>query len=628
MSREFHSLDRPKPLEPAASTAAHWEPKANVETDKCRCATHVANDGQSLELQTPAGGRATGSSETPLRPNADDEAICLIPSHSHAGGPLAATKWKMLPSDEKQKQSGPRHPGSSIRRSGSDTQISDSTPPDKTTRPRRWSTGASGRRTTQSRSRSMSYQGSSQGSPTTSAAFFEPRCDAYPRDWCEEFCRNWTRSFEQAHWDLEQTWKGVCFAQLKGDSNVVKDWDKSLRAGIQQTWQPLNDLHHILQVYFHEAEAQNHKLYPKLTEQYMGWRTPDQVETHRTMCLVGEEGRAPEQGFDGDSPEGDGHTPGGFSDAGDTDQLTTHQLFKIARVFNDADWAVKRLQGGLNRFVQCRLSYVWVLGQNRYGTQPQYVRKVVQASKDCLKLSKCLVDMLKGSPNQLCKYMNLDPAKVPSCWPPGKDDRRSDMSGAGVTREGHIPRVQGGRRLPRSFNFQLFSLQAGRIALQISSHARILSQGATQAVSRRMLAMVENMENKASEVGEGGAEAKVRCLGKKIRHASFVRTGHETPAETISLLDSVTWPAVLEPRSGRIVKTHGRLAKLPLVTLLANIDCLLESPRSQAEYPSKSARNSRALTDSTSVGEPGAEKGQGSASAATSAASVDPPAHI
>jgi hypothetical protein len=148
------------------------------------------------------------------------------------------------------------------------------------------------------------------------------------------------------------------------------------------------------------------------------------------------------------------------------------------------------------------------------------------------------------------------------------------MSGAVVVRGGVVPREQGGPKLPRSFEFQRVSLQIGRIALVANAHAPFLSLEATKAFSRRMLAMSEKLTNEARKAGDWTMEAKVQGLSKRIRDVSE-RTDQGASPETISLLDSVTWLAVLEPRSGGGVKTHDELASVPLETLLDNLDSLL-----------------------------------------------------
>lgn len=407
---------------------------------------------------------------------------------------------------------------------------------------------------------------------TTSVASSEvPPVAPRLRQWCEEFCRKWTQGFSNAYWDLGQAWKRVCFAQFKGDNDLVREWDKSLRVNVQHIWQPLSDFHYVVQIYSHLATARDYRLYPELTTRYLGWLTPEQMEIHRDLCssLEGGEDWAPVDG-----PRGDSRVLGNASIPGSTYQLTTRQLFKVSRVCNDAEWAVKLLSRGLDEFRHRRAAYVWADEQCRNDLRPLYAQKGIQSRNDCLELSKCLVAELKWSPTLLCESMGLDPAKVPSCCYPGREGQRPHMSGAVVVRGGLVPREQGGPKLSRSFEFQRLSLQIGRVVLVVNVHARFLTLGAARAVSRRMLARSEKLASEARKAGEWRMEAKVQSLRRRIRDVSE-RTNQSVFPETISFLDSVTWLAVLEPRSGGGVKTHDQLARLPLETLLDNLDSLL-----------------------------------------------------
>ncbi|ROW04919.1 hypothetical protein VPNG_07013 [Cytospora leucostoma] len=200
----------------------------------------------------------------------------------------------------------------------------------------------------------------------------------------------------------------------------------------------------------------------------------------------------------------------------------------------------------------------------------------------CLEAIKCVVAELKRSPVRLCEAMGLDPAKVPACYQ-AKDGESPMMSGAIVKPESPVPQQQGGGYLSRSFGLQKSSLHAGRIALEMNYHLPFLSHETATAVSNRMLARSEMMANRAANAGESKNEAKMRSLRGKIKDVRD-RTEYDSVPETLTLLDSVTWRAVMEPRSGREVKIHDQLGRVPLESLLDILDSLLVPANSPDEH--------------------------------------------
>ncbi|KUI62337.1 hypothetical protein VP1G_09458 [Cytospora mali] len=380
----------------------------------------------------------------------------------------------------------------------------------------------------------------------------------------------------RTYWDLGQAWKSVCFARLRRGDWLVREWDRTLQEGIRHAWQPLSDFNYVMQIYYHLTGARNYRVFPELTVRYLSWMMPEQMKIHRDWYLSLEEGSQSSVvvRLRDNSSSGHSRVTDGLRITGSKYPLTTCQLFKVARVCNDAEWAVKLLLEGLNEFRYCRAAYLWAGERRRNDLRPYLAQKCTQARNECLDMSKCLVARLKVSPILLCEFMGLDPAKVPSCHYPERSNMSSDMSGAVVTQEGRVPREQGERDLSRSFGFQKFSLQIGHIALEINYHAPFLPRGAIKSVSRRMLARSERLADEARKAGEWRTEAKMRCLRKKIRCVSE-RTEQNSFPETIRLLDSVTRPAVLEPQGGAGVKAHGELGGLPLETLLDKLDSLL-----------------------------------------------------
>ncbi|ROV90096.1 hypothetical protein VMCG_09771 [Cytospora schulzeri] len=390
------------------------------------------------------------------------------------------------------------------------------------------------------------------------------------------------RKNDLAIWDNRSTWHCATYDyvearagdRLRAGGDRVRGWDNILREDIGHIWQPLSDFHYAVQIYLHLAQARNYRLHPGLTSRYLSWMTPEQMEIYGDLGSSLRKDDWASMDEASGSGSGSGRALGNHSVPGSAYPLTAHQLFKIARVCNDAEWAVKLLSRGLDEFRHWRAAYVWADEQRRSDLRRHYAQKATQATKDCLELSNHLVAELKGSPILLCRYLGLDPAKVPSCCYSGRDSQRPDMSGAVVAQAGHVPREQGGPKLSRSFEFQRLSLHIGRIALEINLRAPFLSLGATRAVSGRMLSKSERLANEARKASEWRTEAKVRSLGKKIRDISE-RTDQEALPETIGLLDSVTWPAVLKPQSGWGARTHDELGKLPLEMLLDNLDLLL-----------------------------------------------------
>lgn len=564
-------VDRPNPPEPVKSTTPLNADVVGAENGRVSshtstapgCPAPVGIDKQLSELRKPANGTAARPVETVLQQEVNEEKQCLASSNLSTCGTTVESRWRPESCRDEQGLCSLHRPGSSRPYVPAHSQTSN-LPSPKTPRRRRWSTGACPQELQRPRlSTNQSWSRSQSVPPITSDASSKALpIAARLRKWCEELCRKWTQGFSDAYWDLGQVWKGVCFAQFKGGNNLVRERDKALRAGVQHVWQPLADFHYVVQIYCHLSTAQNYKLHPELTTRYLDWMTPEQMGIYQDRCssLEGEDW-ASVNGARGDSGVL------GYP-------LTTRQLFQVARICNDAEWAVKLLSVRLDAFKHWRAVFVWADEQRRNCLRPLYAQRCIQSTNDCLRLSKGLVAELQGSPALLCNSMGLDPAKVPSCCYPGRDGQRPHMSGAVVVRGGHVPRGPGGPKLPRSFGFQRVSLQIGRIALVASVHAPFLSLEATRTFSRRMLALSEKLANEARKAGEWKMGAKVQGLSKRIRDVSERKDQGASP-ETISLLDSVTWLAVLEPRSGGGVKTYDELASVPLDTLLDNLDSLL-----------------------------------------------------
>lgn len=577
MSWAYHNLEKSKPIDPVGSTAP-WNANITV-AEQGRLSSYIpiaserpepiANDNQLSEMQNPENRQAVRAKEMKLQPRASGEHKCLSSSFICALDPIVKDIWcPVFGKDDHQSLCGLDSPGSSRTRSQPHIQIPMLPSPQKQRR-RRWSIGAC-RSGIQGPSLSTNRSRSQSVSSTTSTDPSEAPPAAKLRQWCEKFCRTWTQGFERAYWDLGQVWKGVCFAHLRGGYGIVRNWDKALQADVRHIWQPLSDFHYVVEIYPHLSDARNYRLHPELTARYLSWMTTEQMEIHTQLCSNpgGENWASVDEARDDNCVRGD------LDSAGSVYPLTTRQLFKVARVCNDAEWAVKSLLDWLDEFRRCRAAFVWVDEQRRYDLRTDCAQRGYQAIENCLEQSKRLVATLDGSLVLLCEAMGLDPVKVPSCCCRVRDGQESRMSGAAVTQVNHVPRQQDGPKLERSFEFQRASIQIGHIALKMNIHAPFLSHGAAKAISRRMLARSEKLANQAMKAGERRTEAKVRRLSEKIRDISQ-RTDQEALPETISLLDSVTRPAVLEPRSGGGVRTYDELAKLPLETLLDKLSFML-----------------------------------------------------
>lgn len=459
-------------------------------------------------------------------------------------------------------------PVSSITRSQSLTNISSTFSPQRTRR-RRWSIGAYREDITcpdLSKKRGQRQDLSSTASDESS----EAPTAADMRIWCEELCRKWTEGFSEAYWDLGQVWKTVCFAQSRAGYGIVNEWDKALRAQVLRIWHPLSDFHYVVQIYHHLADARNCRLYPELTARYLSWMTTEQMMIHSQLCpsLV-KEGCASLDGATDNS-----HASGDVRMEGSIYPLTTRQLFRVARICNDVEWEIRRLLESLDEFKRCRSAFMLADERRRYGIRQFCTQRGGRATRYCLERIEYLVATLEGFPVLLCEAMGLDTATVPSCCDPLGDDQEPHMSGAAMTTTSHYSRQQDESKLQRSFEFQRASLQIGRVALNMNRHVPFLSREAAKRISRRMLVRSENLVNQTIKAGERRTEAKMRRLSGKIKDMAQ-RADNEALPETISLLDSVTWPAVLAPRSGDGVRTYDELARLPLETLLDNLDSLL-----------------------------------------------------
>lgn len=578
---QAQNLDKSKPVDHIVSDVS-WntnlvEIKQNVLSSHKSIGPErpdpTANDTQVLELPKAVDDQAVGPEEMRLSPEGKDEEEAPISSNISAIGPAVGDNQARFSSRIEDAPCGLDRPGSRIFRTQSLTQNSN-LPSPQTQRQRRWSVGSC-RSDTQRPSLSTNQsrrRGQSISSTTTSTASSEAPPAAKVKQWCEEFCSLWTQGFLNAYWELGLLWKGVCFTQLRGCYGMARDWDKALLANIERIWQPLSDFQYVAKIYPHLSITRTRRLHPEVTAYYLSWMTPEQTEIHKQMPpnnLVEEDWASVDEARD------DSCAPGAHDVFGNAYPLTTRQLFRAARICNDAEWAIVRLLDWLRKFKHCRADFVWAEEQRHYGLRRDYARRAHQASEYCSQMVKKLLETLKGSSILLCKAMGLDPARVPSCCYSLSESQELQMSGAAATEVSQVAPEQGTPKLDHSFELQKASLQIGRVALKMNLKAPFLSHRAATGISSRMLARSEELADQAMKAGERRTEAKMRCLSKKIRDVSR-RTEREALPETIGLLCSVTRPATLQIRSDVYIYLHDDLSKIPLETLLDNMGSMLE----------------------------------------------------
>lgn len=455
---------------------------------------------------------------------------------------------------------------------GTQSACDTSTPRDRT-QSRRWSMGGSA-------GGGLQYAADETGS-------WVPTVDiATVRRWCDEFQETRVAEWQQTVTEFGQTWKRWCFVQQQ-----ARSWqDNLIKEAIKNFWQPLSDFDYVLSVYSFLEGVRNPNLLPHLRRTYMTWRLPEQTRFHEGCGLRDEDDGSSNIRTPSDSMSRDNESRATASKY----PLTIHQHLRVARICDDVAAELKSLQHWLDEFQgrreacarasQAGLSNA-VMAECRW--------KFTDSAREFSSLAKLLTKYLRDSRRRLCEALGLDPKRVPG----GDTITAPTMTAMKYEKAAHIRRTSPGRpALSRKFRLKMASLQASRIALKANLYMTVMPCKIAQRLLERMMVRSTEMATMAVEAGDYKAEATMHRLHNKIRKVSE-RAGQEYPdvKPKMTLLDSETWPAVLNPRKDMQVEVHGHIST-PVETL---IDMLL-SPQDPVSLPgsNKSGNGNRRLDNS------------------------------
>lgn len=399
-----------------------------------------------------------------------------------------------------------------------------------------------------------------------------PKFDiATVRRWCEEFHETRVARWQQTVTDFGQAWKQWCFAQRQ-----VRSWqDNLIREAIKNFWQPLNDFSYVLSVYSFLEGVRNRNLLPHLRRTYMTWRSPEQTRLHEGCGLRDEEAEPSNKNPSSDGTFRDDESRTTASKY----PLTIHQHLRVARICDDVAGKLKSLKHWLDEFQNYRVACVRVREADLSSAVMARCRwNFSDAAREFSSLARTLTKQLRDSRTHLCEALGLDPKQVPG----GDIASVPTMTAMKYKKDPDIPgSSRGGLRLPRRFWMEKASLQASRIALKANLYISVMPRKIAQKVLARMMARSTEMATTAREAGDYRVEATMHRLHNKIRKISE-RADQEFPdvKPRMTLLDSETWPAVLNPRKDMQVEVHGHIST-PVETL---IDMLL-APQVPASIP-------------------------------------------
>lgn len=377
--------------------------------------------------------------------------------------------------------------------------------------------------------------------------------------WVEDFHEAKVAEWQQTIAEFSQAWKGWCFVQ-----GLAKGWqDNLIKEPINGFWQPLSDFNYVLSVYSFLEGVRNCNLRPDLRPTYMKWRSPEQIRFHESHDLQREEDGSFEKSLSSNDMSGDNGSRLGASKY----PLTRQQHLRVARICSDVAGRLKELRHWLDMFRNYR--QVHAVASRRLdlssAVMAEHERRLTDAARQFSSRSKTLTSQLRDSRTLLCEALGLDPEQVPG----GDTDSIPTMAATKYKKvvDTRSP-CQRGLALPRSFNLKKASLQASCIALKANLYIALLPYNATQRILGRMMAKSMKMATLATEAGDHKAEAQMRRLQNEIRKISE-RASQEFPGlkARMTLLDSETWPAVLNPREDMQVEIHGDIS-LPVETLI------------------------------------------------------------
>lgn len=345
---------------------------------------------------------------------------------------------------------------------------------------------------------------------------------------------------------------------------------------MKHVWQPLGDFNYVLGVYSFLEGVKKRNLLPHLRRMYLAWRSPEQIRLHEGFDL-GDGGDEP---LDKDASNGSMSRDDSSGATTSKYPLNVSQHLRVGRICNDLTEKLESLQMGLDKLRDLREA--WLRASREFGryslTMAKCRRYLVDAAGEFSSHAKALTKELRDSRVRLCEALGLNPKRVP-----GGDTASVPTMTAMKYEKAPDSRspCQGGPALPRKFRLKKASLQAGRIVLKANLYITLLPCQTAQKVLARMMAKSTEMASVAGEAGDYKAEATLLRLHNKMRKVSE-RAGQESPnaKPSMTLLDSKTWPAVLNPREDMQVEVHGDIST-PVETL---IDMLL-APQVHVSMP-------------------------------------------
>lgn len=377
--------------------------------------------------------------------------------------------------------------------------------------------------------------------------------------WVEDFHEAKVAEWQQTVAEFSQAWKGWCFVQC-----LPKGWqDDLIKKPINNFWQPLSDFNYVLSVYSFLEGVRNCNLRPDLRPMYMKWRSPEQVRFHESHDLERKEDGPFEKSLSSNDMSGDN----GSRLAASKYPLTRQQHLRVARICGDVAGRLKELRHCFDMFRNYRQVYAMASKTPDLSSavMAEHRRRVTDAARQFSSLSKTMTSQLRDSRTLLCEALGLDPEQVPG----GDTASIPTMAATKYKKvvETRSP-CQRGPALTRGFHLKKASLQASCIALKANLYITLLPYNATQRILERMMAKSMKMATLANEAGDHKAEAQMRRLQNEIRKISE-RASQEFPGlkPRMTLLDSETWPAVLNPREDMQLEIHGDVS-LPVETLI------------------------------------------------------------
>ncbi|KAL1861375.1 hypothetical protein Daus18300_008906 [Diaporthe australafricana] len=378
--------------------------------------------------------------------------------------------------------------------------------------------------------------------------------------WCEEFHEAQVADWQRTASDYGLAWKSCCFTQIQAETwyfNFRKR--KNLIEEVGKLSQSLDDFRFVLSLYSFLDGRRDRNLQPQLRKLHMTWRSLEQVKLHKDSRLTDEEDRPPEE-TPGDDVSRD-------DDLGATKSkypLALHQHLCVARVCGYVTGRLRSLCYWLRELRNRRVIYAISISEPR-SVMADRRWNIIEAERVCLRLAPALTGQFKSSRIHLCQALGLDHKKVPT------DDTTASpsMTAMKYDKTPETPASSQGRsELSRRFKLKKASLEASRVVLKANLYVKLLPCKIGQNILERMLIKSTEMAVVAREAGNHKADAKMRHLHNKIRKVSE-RASQEFPdmKPRMTLLDSETWPAVLNPRKDMEVEVHGHIS-VPVETLI------------------------------------------------------------